>query len=124
RHVGHVCNPVVEVLGEETEEVEEGCLSVPGPGADLFRPRGVRLSGVVIDGEPVEHRAHGYLARCFQHRTDPLAAHPYRDLLSKRPRKRVLKDMAGMRADVLDRRAELTAGYSKEPVEYPAQPFL
>src|SRR5699024_6934548 len=124
RHVGHVCNPVVEVLGEETEEVEEGCLSVPGPGADLFRPRGVRLSGVDIDGEPVEHRAHGYLARCFQHETDHLGGRLYLDLLSKRTRKRVLKDMASMRADVLDRRAELTAGYSKEPVEYPAQPFL
>lgn len=124
RHVGHVCNPVVEVLGEETEEVEEGCLSVPGPGADLFRPRGVRLTGVDIEGEPVEHRAHGYLARCFQHETDHLGGRLYLDLLSKRTRKRVLKDMASMRADVLDRRAELTAGYSKEPVEYPAQPFL
>jgi len=124
RHVGHVCNPVVEVLGEETEEVEEGCLSVPGPGADLFRPRGVRLTGVDIAGEPVEHRAHGYLARCFQHETDHLGGRLYLDLLSKRTRKRVLKDMASMRADVLDRRAELTAGYSKEPVEYPAQPFL
>lgn len=124
RHVGHVANPVIEVLGTETEEIEEGCLSVPGPSADLFRPRDVRLSGVDIEGVPIEQHAHGYLARCLQHETDHLSGRLYLDLLSKRTRRRLLKDMADQRADVLDRRAELTAGYSKHAVEYPAQPFL
>lgn len=124
RYVGHVCNPVIEVLGEETEEVEEGCLSVPGPGADLFRPLHVRLTGVDIDGHPVSHEAHGYLARCFQHETDHLNGRLYIDLISKRTRKRVLKDMLVMRPEVLDRRAELTAEHEKEPVAYPEQPFV
>lgn len=124
RHVGHVCNPVIEVLGEDTEEIEEGCLSVPGPGAELFRSRDVRLTGVDIEGRPVEHVAQGYLARCFQHETDHLSGHLYLDLLSKRIRKRLLKDMLALRADVLDRRAELTAGHGKEPVDYPAQPLV
>lgn len=122
RYVGHVCNPVVEVLGEETEEVEEGCLSVPGPAAELFRPLHVRLSGSDIDGNAISYEARGYLARCFQHETDHLNGRLYIDLISKRVRKRVLKDMASMRPEVLDRRAELTAGHGKEPVTYPDQP--
>src|SRR5699024_8423087 len=87
RYVGHVANPVIEVLGEETEEVEEGCLSVPGPGADLFRPLRVRLTGTDIEGAPIEREASGYLARCFQHETDHLNGRLYLDLLSKRTRK-------------------------------------
>lgn len=122
RYVGHVCNPEIEVLGEETEEVEEGCLSVPGPGADLFRPLQVRLTGADIDGNPISHEASGYLARCFQHETDHLNGRLYIDLISKRTRKRVLKDMAALRPEVLDRRAELTAGQGKEPVAYPDHP--
>ena len=124
RYVGHVCNPVIEVLGEETEEVEEGCLSVPGPGADLFRPVHVRLTGTDIEGEAIDRRASGYLARCFQHETDHLNGRLYIDLISKRTRKRVLKDMVALRPEVLDRRAELTAGHSKESVAYPDQPFV
>ena len=124
RYVGHICNPEIEVLGEETEELEEGCLSVPGPGTELFRSSHVHLTGVDVDGEPIEHHAQGYLARCFQHETDHLDGHLYLDLLSKRTRKRLVKDMTAMRADVLDRRAQLTAGHGKEPVEYPAQPFV
>lgn len=121
RYVGHVCNPVIEVLGEETEEVEEGCLSVPGPGADLFRPLQVLLTGTDIDGAPISYQAEGYLARCFQHETDHLNGRLYIDLISKRSRKRVLKDMAELRPQVLERRAELTATHGKDPVAYPDQ---
>lgn len=124
RYVGHVCNPAIEVLGEETEEVEEGCLSVPGPGADLFRPVHVRLTGTDLHGDPIEEEATGYLARCFQHETDHLDGRLYIDLISKRTRKRVLKDMAELRPEVLDRRAELTADRGKEPVSYPDRPFV
>ncbi|WP_235912480.1 peptide deformylase [Ruania zhangjianzhongii] len=122
RYVGHVCNPVIEVLGEETEEIEEGCLSVPGPGVDLFRPLQVRLTGADIEGEPLSYAAEGYLARCFQHESDHLNGRLYIDLISKRSRKRVLKDMAELRPEVLDRRAELTTTHGKEPVAYPDQP--
>ncbi|UFU05071.1 peptide deformylase [Ruania halotolerans] len=118
RYVGHVANPDVEVLDLETEENEEGCLSVPGPGADLFRALHVRLRGVDIAGAPVEMTAHGYLARCFQHETDHLNGRLYVDLLSKRVRKRVLRDMEDMREEVLDRRDEVSAVHGKEPAIY------
>ncbi len=119
RYVGHVANPEVEVTSTETEETEEGCLSVPGPGADLFRPLDVRLRGVDITGAPVEMTAHGYLARCFQHETDHTNGRLYVDLLSKRVRKRVLRDMEELRDEVLQRRESVSRMHEKEPVTYP-----
>ncbi|UFU04279.1 peptide deformylase [Ruania suaedae] len=119
RHVGHVANPEIEVLGTETEEVEEGCLSVPGPGADLFRPLHVRVRGVDIAGAPVTLEAEGYLARCFQHETDHTNGRLYVDLLSKRARKRVLRDMEDLREEVIERRTEVALLHEKEPVPYP-----
>ncbi|SED89812.1 peptide deformylase [Ruania alba] len=119
RYVGHVANPEVEVTSAETEEIEEGCLSVPGPGAELFRPLDVRVRGVDITGAPVELTAHGYLARCFQHETDHTNGRLYVDLLSKRVRKRVLRDMEDLREEVLERRDSVSRVHEKEPAVYP-----
>lgn len=119
RHVGHVLNPRLEVLSEETEEMTEGCLSVPGPGADLFRPYQVRLRGVDRDGRPLEHEASGYLARCFQHETGHLQGQLYVDLLAKRVRKRILAEMRDLRPEVLQRRTEVARHLGKEPAVYP-----
>src|SRR5699024_5762984 len=47
RHVGHVFNPTCTIDREEGNvEGEEGCLSVPGPGAGLFRANRALLTGV------------------------------------------------------------------------------
>jgi peptide deformylase len=56
--VGYVVNPVLTVLdpreGEPAEEVtEEGCLSVPGPYAELPRAFRARVDGVDAAGDPV-----------------------------------------------------------------------
>ncbi|WP_154793731.1 peptide deformylase [Occultella kanbiaonis] len=120
RHVGHVANPVLTVLDGDTEEGEEGCLSVPGPGADLFRPVHVRVRGVDQHGEPVELEGWDYLARCFQHEVGHLHGQLYIDLLSKRVRKRVLRDMEDMRDEVLERRERISRAFAKEPAAYPA----
>ncbi|HLS24422.1 MAG TPA: peptide deformylase [Beutenbergiaceae bacterium] len=124
RHVGHVLNPHIEVLSEETEEMTEGCLSVPGPGADLFRPYHVRLHGMDQEGESLEHEARGYLARCFQHETGHLQGQLYVDLLAKRVRKRILAEMEDLRPEVLQRRTEVAQHLGKEPADYPGQSAL
>ena len=38
--VGHVVNPLVEVIGDEEQTEQEGCLSIPGLRFDCRRPRG------------------------------------------------------------------------------------
>ncbi|HLV56411.1 MAG TPA: peptide deformylase [Actinotalea caeni] len=123
RHVGHICNPVVEVdPSAGTNEHEEGCLSVPGPGADLFRPSRVVVTGTDIEGAPLRIEGTGYFARCLQHETDHTNGRLYIDLLAKRERKRVLADMLELRDRVIERRTRLARELDREPAEYPAQP--
>ncbi len=125
RHVGHIGNPVVEVVPDGgTNEHEEGCLSVPGPGADLFRASAVVVTGVDIDGRPLRIEGTGYFARCLQHETDHTNGRLYIDLLAKRERKRVLLDMLELRDQVIKRRTKLSDAAGLEPASYPAEPPL
>ncbi len=67
-----VVNPVIELLGEETEEFFEGCLSVDGYRAIVRRAARVRLAGVDEKGEPVNLELEGWPARIAQHECDHL----------------------------------------------------
>jgi peptide deformylase len=98
--VGFVVNPTLTVLdpvGEEpAEEVtEEGCLSVPGPYADLPRAFRARVDGVDAAGKPVSIEATGMAARCLQHEMDHLEGTVYVDLLPEDVRERLLAEAAG-----------------------------
>ncbi|HEX5567532.1 MAG TPA: peptide deformylase [Streptomyces sp.] len=97
RHVGVVCNPVLEELPAESrvlDDSNEGCLSVPGAYASLARPDYAVVRGQDTEGKPIRVRGTGYFARCLQHETDHLNGYLYIDRLSKRERKEVLKQMA------------------------------
>jgi peptide deformylase len=65
-------NPEIEPLGEETIEVNEGCLSVPGLRGTLPRHARVRVRFLDRDGEPRELEAAGLSAGTFQHELDHL----------------------------------------------------
>ncbi|WP_411120487.1 peptide deformylase [Streptomyces sp. x-19] len=97
RHVGHVCNPVLDELpaGRRVlDDSNEGCLSVPGAYAELPRPDYAVVRGQNAQGEPIVVEGTGYFARCLQHETDHLYGYLYIDRLSKRDRKDALKQMA------------------------------
>ncbi|AIA05834.1 peptide deformylase [Streptomyces noursei] len=97
RHVGHVCNPVLDELpaGRRVlDDSNEGCLSVPGAYAELARPDYAVVRGRNAKGEPIVVEGTGYFARCLQHETDHLYGYLYIDRLSKRDRKDALKQMA------------------------------
>ncbi|MFB7632638.1 peptide deformylase [Streptomyces sp. NPDC056149] len=97
RHVGAVCNPVLEELpaGQRVlDDSNEGCLSVPGAYAAMPRPDYAVVRGQNAKGEPIVVQGTGYFARCLQHETDHLYGYLYIDRLSKRERKDVLKQMA------------------------------
>ena len=123
RHVGHICNPEVAVDVEAgTNEHDEGCLSVPGPGSELYRPSGVVVTGFDIEGKPLRLEGTGYFARCLQHESDHTNGRLYIDLLAKRERKRVLADMLEMRDAVIKRRAKVSKQLGIAPATYPAEP--
>ncbi|MFI2670924.1 peptide deformylase [Streptomyces albidoflavus] len=97
RHVGVVCNPVLDELPSERrvlDDSNEGCLSVPTAYAELARPDYAVVRGQDEKGNPIVVRGTGYFARCLQHETDHLYGYLYIDRLSKRERKDALRQMA------------------------------
>ncbi len=95
--VGYVVNPVLTILepaaDEPAEEVtEEGCLSVPGPYAELPRAFRARVDGVNVEGDPVRIEATGMAARCLQHEVDHLDGTVYVDRLPEELRERLLAE--------------------------------
>lgn len=97
RHVGAVCNPVLEELPADRRQLDdgnEGCLSVPGAYMSLARPDYAVVRGQDLDGKPIRVHGTGYFARCLQHETDHLYGRLYIDRLSKRERKDVMQQMA------------------------------
>ena len=98
--VGYVVNPVLSLPGpvgdEPAEEVtEEGCLSVPGPYAELPRAFRARVDGVDAKGNPTSIEATGMAARCLQHEVDHLDGTVYVDRLAEELRERLLAEAAG-----------------------------
>jgi peptide deformylase len=70
--VGHLVNPEVTPVGEETEEGPEGCLSIPGYTFDCRRHLYVAATGLDLHGEPVRVEGSYLLARAVQHEVDHL----------------------------------------------------
>jgi peptide deformylase len=103
--IGYVVNPVLTILepvGDEpaVELTEEGCLSVPGPYAELERAFRARVDGVDVHGEPTSIEATGMAARCLQHEVDHLNGTVYVDLLPEDLRERLLAEAAGPEGDL------------------------
>jgi len=75
--VGYIINPVLVEVSGEAELVDEGCLSVPGFYFPRLRFPFARVSGVDVDGEPIEVSGTGVLAQALQHEVDHLDGHLY-----------------------------------------------
>jgi peptide deformylase len=59
----------------------EGCLSVPGEQFPTGRASWAKVTGLDLDGAPVEVEGRGFFARCLQHETDHLDGKIYLDRL-------------------------------------------
>jgi len=67
-----LANPELEWKSEETEVLEEGCLSIPGVSVDVDRAVHVLVRAVDEEGEPRSVEASGLEARVIQHELDHL----------------------------------------------------
>ena len=65
-------NPEILQTSEETKEMSEGCLSVPGVYGAVARPEKITLVGYNAAGKKIKIKAWGLLARVFQHEVDHL----------------------------------------------------
>ena len=76
-----VINPELARKSREMEDGIEGCLSVPGWVGEVTRHRGVTVTGLDRQGQPVRIKAEGWLARVFQHEIDHCDGILFTDLI-------------------------------------------
>jgi len=91
--IGYILNPVVVEVTGEPELVEEGCLSVPGLWYPTSRFPFARVSGIDLEGNPVELSGTGIMAQALQHETDHLDGLLYLDRLDKENRRAAMKEI-------------------------------
>lgn len=96
-------NPEIEVV-EGTQQLEEGCLSVPGFYEAVPRADRIRVSALNEQGESFELEADGFLSVCIQHECDHLEGKLFVDYLSNLKRSRIRKKLAKQQREVRVRR--------------------
>ena len=84
----YMINPEI-LRSEGVEEMQEGCLSVPGYYDLVQRAEKVRVRFLNLAGDSVETEADGLLAVCIQHEIDHLNGRLFIDYLSPLKRKRL-----------------------------------
>ena len=89
--IGHLVNPVITERSEETQDDDEGCLSIPGLYAPTVRAMHCVAEGFDVHGEPLRLAGSGLMARCLQHEVDHLDGKLFIDRLTGDARKRVLR---------------------------------
>jgi peptide deformylase len=85
-------NPELVML-DGLEEMEEGCLSLPGIFDKIRRAQRVRVRTLDRQGEIQEFEADGLLAVCIQHEMDHLEGKLFVDYLSELKRTRIRKKL-------------------------------
>jgi peptide deformylase len=87
-------NPVLSGFSEEIEEIDEGCLSVPGLNMPVSRPVRVHVSALDVYGAVIEFEAEGMLARVIQHEFDHLEGVLIVDRTSRSARAAAMRELA------------------------------
>jgi len=88
--IGYVINPVLVEVSGEPELVDEGCLSIPGFYFQRPRYPYARVTGVDLNGEPIELDGTGVMAQALQHETDHLDGTLFIDGLDKPARREAM----------------------------------
>lgn len=86
---------------EGVEQMDEGCLSVPGVYEAVERADKVKVRALNRDGQPFELEADGLLAVCIQHEMDHLEGKLFVDYLSSLKRERIRKKLEKLRRQTL-----------------------
>ena len=89
-HNAPLCLINPEILEREgDEQMEEGCLSVPGFFETVTRAERVRVRALDREGQPFELDTDGLLAVCIQHEIDHFDGKLFVDYISSLKRQRI-----------------------------------
>lgn len=84
-----IINPEILESSVEDEEYNEGCLSIPGVEADVYRPVRIRVRYRTLEWEERDQWVDGLFARVFQHELDHLDGKLFVDHLPPADRERL-----------------------------------
>jgi peptide deformylase len=94
QHASPLCLINPEILERQGEEqMEEGCLSVPGFYEEVTRAEKIRFRALDREGAPFEQETDGLLAVCVQHEIDHLDGKLFVDHISSLKRQRIRKKL-------------------------------
>ena len=91
--VAALVNPRLEWASDDTEPMDEGCLSLPGVLVEVERPVHARVRAQDEHGEEVLVEASGLEARVIQHEMDHLDGVLILDRTSREERKRAMRTL-------------------------------
>jgi peptide deformylase len=86
-------NPEIVWSSDETEVLDEGCLSVPGVSVPVERPTAIRVRAQGLHGDFREYDADDLEARVIQHETDHLNGVLILERTSRHERARALREL-------------------------------
>lgn len=104
-----------EIVWESAEDApfEEGCLSIPGVQAEVYRPKRIKVVARDEHFEPFEIEADDLLARVIQHEKDHLDGVLFVDRLAQAKRAALAGDLNKIKRSTLEELASLVGA------EYP-----
>ena len=91
-------NPEITPVGQPVAGAE-GCLSFPEIFADITRPDAVDIKALNGEGQPLEFRCGGLLARAAQHETDHLQGILFIDRMDKKTKEDLRPDLEDLQAE-------------------------
>jgi len=91
-------NPEIKPVGEPVAG-PEGCLSFPEIFADITRPDVVDIKALNGEGQLLEFRSGGLLARAVQHETDHLHGILFIDRMDKKTKEELRPDLDDLQAE-------------------------
>lgn len=96
-------NPCIEFISQETDLMEEGCLSFPGIRGEVRRPSAIDVRYQDLEGQFHRLKCDGILARCIQHEVDHLNGILFTERMDSRIRKALKSDLKQLKEATLSR---------------------
>jgi peptide deformylase len=90
-------NPEITPVGEPVAG-PEGCLSFPEIFGDIVRPSVVNVKALDTEGNPIEFRCGGLLARAVQHETDHLRGILFIDRMTRAEKDKIQPELDELQA--------------------------
>lgn len=95
-------NPRIVSRSDETNSIEEGCLSIPDLRTEVIRPKGINISFYDVNLKEHTIEADDLLARVMQHEFDHLQGVLFIDYLDDEMKKKYKKHLAKIKKRKLD----------------------